>query len=228
LEDDLMARAIRARRALVAVACSVAVVAITDATLAEVPGGCDTPISQRTNDVGCYLMATEALGAISERPVFWHLYNYPTRAAAEAVKGPQATVAESFGKVWLYTIAGAGWVPSGGEFIGIIGPLPIIAGKQNSARYMEATFPYSMQISTHRHSGPEAWYVMTGVQCVETPQGIIVSRAGEGAVAPEGSPMVLSSVGRETLRSILLVLHDTSQPWTTMASDWEPKGLCHK
>jgi len=223
-----MGSTIRARSALAAVACSVAVLAATDITLAEVPGGCDTPISQRTSEVGCYLMATEVLGAIPERPVFWHLYNYPTRAAAETVKGPRGTVVESFGKVWLYTIVGAGWVPSGGEFMAIIGPLPIAAGKQYTALYMEAVFSSSMQTSIHRHSGPEASYVVTGMQCLETPQGITAVRAGEGAVVPEGSLMVLSSVGSETLRCVLLVLHDTSQPWTTMASDWEPKGLCLK
>ena len=43
---------------------------------------------------------------------------------------------------------------------------------------------------------------------------------------PEGPPMALNSVGTETRRSVLLVLHDTSQPWITMAVDWQPKGLC--
>jgi mannose-6-phosphate isomerase-like protein (cupin superfamily) len=228
LGDDLMGSTIRARSALAAVACSVAVLAATDITLADVPGGCDTPISQRTSEVGCYLLATEVLGAIPERPVFWHLYSYPTRAAAEAVKRPQGTVVEPFGKVWLYTIAGAGWVPSGGEFIAIIGPLPITAGKQYTARYMEAVVSSSMQTSIHRHSGPDAWYVVTGMQCLETPQGITTVRAGEGAAVPDGSPIVLSSVGSETLRTVLLALHDTSQRWSTMASDWEPKGLCPK
>jgi mannose-6-phosphate isomerase-like protein (cupin superfamily) len=228
LGADLMGSTIRARSALAAVACSVAVLAGTDITLADVPGGCDTPISQRASEVGCYLLATEVLGAILERPVFWHLYNYSTRTAAEAVKGPQGTVVESFGRVWLHTIAGAGWVPSGGEFIAIIGPLPITAGKQYTYRYMEAVFSSSMRTPIHRHSGPDAWYVVTGMQCLETPQGITAVRAGEGAVVPEGSPMVLSSVGSETLRSVLLALHDTSQLRTTMASDWEPKGLCPK
>jgi len=25
-----------------------------------------------------------------------------------------------------------------------------------------------------------------------------------------------------------IVLHDTSQPWITLARDWKPKGLCPK
>jgi hypothetical protein len=38
--------------------------------------------------------------------------------------------------------------------------------------------------------------------------------------------MALSSVGPEVRRSVPLVLHDTSQPWIAMESEWKPKGLC--
>src|SRR6266481_1687736 len=34
--------------------------------------------------------------------------------------------------------------------------------------------------------------------------------------------------GTEQRRSLVLVLHDASQPWMTMASDWTAKGLCGK
>jgi len=195
---------------------------------AQVPGGCNTPVSQRASEVGCYLTATEVLGALPQGPLFWHLYVYPTRAAAETAKGQRGTVVESFEKVWLYTIAESEWRASSGERIAIIGPLPISAGKQYTARYMEAVYTPGMRARIHRHSGPEAFYLVSGAQCLETPEGITVARMGEGAVVPEGPPMALSSVGAETRRSVLLVLHDTSQPWITMASDWTPKGLCPK
>jgi quercetin dioxygenase-like cupin family protein len=200
----------------------------TSVVYAQVPGGCNTPVSQRTSEAGCYLTATEVLGALPQGPLFWHLYTYPTRAAAEMAKGPRGTVVESFEKVWLYTIAESEWRASSGERIATIGPLPISEGKQYTARYMEAVFTPGMRAAIHRHSGPEAWYLVSGAQCLETPEGITVARTGEGAVVPEGPPMALSSVGAETRRSVLLVLHDTSQPWVTMSSDWKPKGLCPK
>ena len=87
------------------------------------PGACTMPVSQRTNEVGCYLTATEVLCTFTQGAQFWHLYNYPTRAAAETVKGPHGTVVESFGKVWLYTIAEADWRPARGDRIAVIGPL---------------------------------------------------------------------------------------------------------
>jgi len=195
---------------------------------APVPGGCNTPVGERTSDVGCYLDATELVGDLPQVPLFWHLYNYSTRAAAEAAKGPRGTVVESFERVWLYTIAEAGWRPSSGDRVAIIGPLRTAAGKQYTARYMEALFKPGMQGRAHQHSGPEAWYLVSGSQCLETPEGITIAHAGDSAVVREGPPMRISSVGAEMRRSVLLVLHDTSQPWMTFTSRWTPKGLCPK
>ena len=195
---------------------------------AQAPGRCETPVSQRTSEVGCYLTATESLGSMSPGQAYWHLYTYPTRAAAETAKGARGTVVESFGKAWLFTIAEEGWHPPTGERVAVLGPFPITAGKQYTARYMEAVFSPGMRAAIHRHSGPEAWYLISGTQCLETPSGITVAHAGDSAVVPEGPPMALSSVGTETRRSVLLVLHDDSQPWITMEHDWQPKGLCPK
>lgn len=93
---------------------------------------------------------------------------------------------------------------------------------------MEAVFAPGMKPAIHRHSGPEAWYVLGGAQCLETPNGITVARAGEGAIVPQGPPMVPENEGTETRRSVLLVLHEPSQPWSTLARNWKPKGLCPK
>ena len=200
----------------------------TSPLLAQVPGGCETAVSERTSEAGCYFVASEDLGKLPQAPQYWHLYNYPSRASADAARCPHGTVVESFGKVWLYTIGKAEWRPPSGERVAVIGPLPITPGKQYTARYMEALFPPGMRGTPHRHSGPEAWYVLSGAQCLETPEGIIVARAGESALVREGPSMNIQSVGTETRRAVLLVLHDTSQHWITSVSDWKPKGLCPK
>jgi hypothetical protein len=68
--------------------------------------------------------------------------------------------------------------------------------------------------------------VLSGAQCLETPETIIRAGAGESAVVGAGPPMVLSTVGQETRRAVLLVLHDAAQPWTTPDEGWEPRGAC--
>src|SRR5215510_14953530 len=174
-------------------------------------------------------------------PLYWHIYEYPTRAAAEAARGPRGTVADVFDRHWLYTIADAGWRPGAGEKIARIGPLDFAPNTAYTARYMEAFFPprgpepYG-DGSGHRHPGPEAWYVVSGAQCLETPNGLIVASAGGGAMVPEGWPMAISSVGAETRRALVLILHRSAEPYSMKVddhrshgaphSDWEPRGLC--
>jgi hypothetical protein len=38
--------------------------------------------------------------------------------------------------------------------------------------------------------------------------------------------MLLMATGSEMRRGFALILHDGSQPPTTMIHDWTPKGLC--
>jgi hypothetical protein len=73
--------------------------------------------------------ASQPLGSIPPGAVYWHLYNYPTRPEAEAARGPNGTLVESFGKIWLYTIAEQSWRPAAGERVAVTGPFPVTAGK---------------------------------------------------------------------------------------------------
>jgi quercetin dioxygenase-like cupin family protein len=193
---------------------------------AQVPGNCATPAAERTGELGCYVDAEVTLGDLPKSPVFWHLYNYPDRAAAEAVKAPHGAVVEAFGKVWLYVIADQKWHPSTGTKVAVVGPLKTVAGKQYSARYMEAALNSGMHARVHLHSGPEAFYLVTGAQCLETTHGTTITKAGDSAIAAEGDLMTVQSVGNEVRRAVVLVLHDVSQPWQTLSSDWTPKGSC--
>src|SRR5262249_10191969 len=189
--------------------------------------GICVPISERgSRQLGCYITATQSLGRLGRAPVFWHLDRYPTRSAAEAVKTPNGTVVESLGETWLLTIAAADWRPPGGERVARIGPLPIDVDTAYTAQYMEAVFTPGMKSVVHRHSGPEAWYNLSGETCLETPAGRRAARPGETVIIPGGPPMELTATGAETRRALVLVLHDSSMPYGMLAPDWKPKGLC--
>src|SRR5580658_3003997 len=105
-----------------------------------VPGDTCKPVSARTQDLGCWILADDPIGQLAKPQVFWHLDAYPTRAAAQADKGPRGTVIESFGKVWLMTIEDENWRATHGNRIAEIGPLPIVATEKYSAQFMEANF----------------------------------------------------------------------------------------
>jgi quercetin dioxygenase-like cupin family protein len=185
------------------------------------------PAVERTGELGCWITVHAELGKLPQGPIFWHLDTYATRAEAEAARQPRGTVVESLGRVWLFTIDVAEWRPSSGDRIAQVGPLPVEAGLSHSAQYMEAIFTPGMTAPAHRHSGPEAWYTLSGETCLETPEGAMIGRAGGShVIVPGGPPMHLTATGTETRRALVLILHDSTQPPTTPAPDWTPKGLC--
>jgi quercetin dioxygenase-like cupin family protein len=189
--------------------------------------GC-LPVSERTGEIGCWILASEPVGQFSANSVFWHLDKFSTIALAEKAKERTGTVLPALGKVWLLTIAEAGWRPKGGERVAEIGPLPVNADTKYVAQYMEAIMNPGMETRLHRHPGPEAWHTEGGETCLETPEGKQVGKKGVSVIVPGGQPMRLSVTGTEQRRSLVLVLYDASQPWMTMASDWTAKGLCGK
>jgi quercetin dioxygenase-like cupin family protein len=211
-----------------------ALVVATDVGLAQLPGtrilgGCDVPVAQRTSDTGCYLTATLVLPELPSGPIYWHVYSYPSRAVAEAVPPrTSSTVVDALGTTWLLAIADAAWQSSTGQRVARIGPLPVLAAKRYTARFMEAVFPpgQGLQTAVHRHSGPEAWYVVSGAQCLRTPDATTVLRKGESGFVAAGPPMMLTSLGPDTRRALVLVLHDSEQPWMTVTTEWRPMVSC--
>jgi len=186
------------------------------------------PIAERTGHLGCWIVIDDPIGALPERP-YWHIDKYPSRAAADAAKGPGGTVVESLQQVWLFTIAEADWRSRSGDHVADIGPLPVREGTRYSAMYMEAVFRPGMESRTHTHSGPEAWYTVAGETCLETPDGVLVGRAGgPPVIVAQGAPMHLTASGTTERRALVLILHDQSQPATTVTHEWAPKGLCRR
>jgi quercetin dioxygenase-like cupin family protein len=165
-------------------------------------------------------------GHLPQEPMFWHLDIFRTPAEAAAGKGARGIVLMAFERVWLSTIAGANWRPQGGTRVAQIGPLPEISNADYTAHYMETVTDPGHSTSIHRHDGPEIWYTLTGQLCLETADGMAIGHAGESTIALPRVPMRGTTIGSETRRSLVLVLHETSKPWFTPAPDWTPKGFC--
>jgi hypothetical protein len=189
--------------------------------------GC-RPVHERNAEVGCWIIVAHPVGKLADPQIFWHLDTYPTRAIADSVKGARGTVVESFGKAWLLSIEDLEWqAPPGGEHVAVVGPLPITAGATYTTQYLEAVFLPGMTSAVHVHGGPEAWYTLSGETCLETPEGKQIGRvAGSQVIVPGGPPMHLTATGTEQRRALVLILHDSSKPATTIVHDWTPKGLC--
>lgn len=196
--------------------------------LAQMPEdvGC-VPVAERGGrELGCFIVGSVPLGRLRVTQQYWYLDRFSSKAAAQELQSPRSSVIEAAGQVWLFTVGPAGWQAGGGERIAVVGPLRVHPTAEYTAMYMEATFTPGMKSHVHRHSGPEAWYVLEGEQCLETPYGTIVAHAGESAVVPEGPPMQLTGTGSGRRTALVLILHESSQAPTTPASDWTPTGAC--
>jgi quercetin dioxygenase-like cupin family protein len=182
------------------------------------------PASERTGEPGpTCSTGTLKLWPLPRGPISWHLDTYPSRAAADAARGRRGSVVESLGRIWLFTIAEPGWRASGGERVAEIGPLPVKAGTEYTAVYMESIFDPGTTAPIHTHAGPEAFYTLTGETCLETPDGVLT---GNVIIVPGGPPMLLAATGTVRRRGVVLILHDSTQPATTLTHDWTPKDLC--
>jgi quercetin dioxygenase-like cupin family protein len=204
----------------------------------QAPRGCSTPVAERKVEAGCYTTAEVVLGPLAATPQYWHIYEMRVPGAAKAGPIAGATVVQSFARTWVFAIAPERWQVPGAEKVATIGPLQVTPQASYTARYMEASFPpdLSTALIGHRHPGSEAWYVLSGTQCLETPNGLILASAGQAAMVPEGWPMAISAVGARTRRALVLVLHRSDEPYSMPVhqhthagaphADWTPRGLC--
>lgn len=191
------------------------------------------PVVERKSEIGCWILTEHPVGRISRPDVYWHLDSYADSAEArralsgEGAPGAHSVVVQSLGKSWLMTIDVAGWRPRHpGVHAADIGPLRVTPGKEYSATFMEAVMTPGMTSSVHRHSGPEAWWTTAGETCLETPNAKLVGRAGNSTIVPEGPPMFLTATGKQQRRAIVLILHDATQPPTSIDTTWKPTGRC--
>jgi hypothetical protein len=219
----------RYRRRSLIVLSIIALTAIDAAVVRAQTDGTCIPVANRAGrDFGCFITAREVLGRLPASPaLYWHLDTYPNVAAARAAREKRSTVVESYGRVWLFTIAPAEWKPRSGSRFARVGPLPLVSADSFAAVYMEGTFQPGMQSVVHRHAGAEAWVTLAGSMCLESPEGKLEQKAGDGGVLIRaGLPMVLTGTGKGPRRSLVLILQDATQPRSTPAPDWKPRNLC--
>ena len=173
------------------------------------------------------LLAHLELPSLPAGEIFWHLDRFPSRAAAEQASIPTSAIVESFGSIWLFTLAKSGWRSTGGEHAARIGPLPVSEGSPFAAEYLRSIFNPGTTAPLHVHSGPEAFYALSGDTCLETPDGVQVARGpGNSLMINAGPPMLLMAVGKTPRRGFALILHDAHQAPTTLTQVWQPNGLC--
>ena len=185
----------------------------------------DIPPGQDRPEFGCFVIETARNLTFAEPTIYWHLRKFPSRQAAEAAKTRASVVGEVQGQVWLSDFGPQEMKLEGGEKVAVIGPLELPKAKTYDAVFMEAVMRPLDRSRVHTHPGPEAWYMLAGEQCLETPAGIRRASAGGSMTVTPNVPMELMIVGTAVRRSLVLVVHDSTQQ-KSIPSDWKPAGRC--
>jgi quercetin dioxygenase-like cupin family protein len=187
---------------------------------------CKTPEpGKKPGRYGCTILAQRTVQKLPKGPLFLYLVAFPSRAAAEAAAGPTSVVAEAEGRSWVFTLARDDGGPWRGELVAQVGPLEIPRLKAYTIEVATAVLPPGSRSRVHTHAGPEAWYMVAGEQCLETPSGARRAAAGQGMTQGGYTPMQLVVTGKVVRRALVVVVHDADQGFGS-PSEWKPRGLC--
>ncbi len=178
-----------------------------------------TTAAQQQQPLVIKALAEKKVLQLPDGPLFWRIENSPTLAQAQAVAGLWGLAAESRGKVWLFRLGPASGSSAGASKVAEVGPLPRVVAPEYLLRINEATGPAGSITLVHTHPGSEAFYVLTGEQCIRTAHGVIrvgVGRpeTGQGA----DTPMQVSSCGSTDLHALVMFVVDATKPFSSPAT----------
>lgn len=197
--------------------------AVSETNVPPVPGLCMAPVPVDHDMPGCYQTGTIELDGAPPN-IFWQIYEFSTLEAAqsEAARHRWASVAEAHSKVWLYVIGDQFENVRGGVKRAGIGPLAVPPGT-STAHFSEAIFPPGMRTRVHSHPGPEAFYVVAGEQCMETPSDKRMIPAGGTYVVESGPHIQAAPKGR---RNLVLILAPKGLSAVVPGGEWKPTSFC--
>ena len=151
--------------------------------------------------------------------LWWRLETFPTQKEAHAAAETWSLVAESAGKVWLFTLGSPGRSSPGGTKVSEVGPIPRVAATQYLLRINEASGPPGSITRVHSHPGSEAFFVLAGEQSIRGAHGTMIVKAGQPQ-AGHGADMAMqvASSGAVDLHALVLFVVDASRPFSSPAS----------
>ena len=173
---------------------------------------------ERHGELGCSVIVRKVLPEGIEEPVYWHIDSFDSIERARAAAGPASFAFEADGTAWLMAVESTTADHHGGQHVTAVGPLPLPRASRYAMQINAAKFTPGMYSRPHTHSGVEAFYVLAGEQCLQTPTSAVILRKGETLALPADTPMRAVATGTGIRYGFAIVIHDASQP-STMQMD---------
>jgi quercetin dioxygenase-like cupin family protein len=194
--------------------------------VAQLEPKCVENSPERQGGIGCSYIADKPLPPGLKQPLFWHIDKFDSAEKAQAAVSRVSVAFPANGTWWLFTIESLVDTHHGGAHVAQV-PLPTLPpARKYSLLVYSAYIPPPLTSRVHHHSGPEAFYVVEGEQCLRTEARAYVMHKGDTLAIPAGVTMQLVSTGTVTRRSFAVVVYDASQPPTMRMEDGPPLAEC--
>jgi quercetin dioxygenase-like cupin family protein len=206
-------------------AIAVAVFAIQTAC-AELEPKCVENSPERRGGIGCSYIENKALGGPLGAPLYWHIDRFDDEQKARAAVGGDSVAFEGHGAWWLLSIESTVNDHHGGAHVSQILLPPLPPASRYSMLVISSYIPVGLTSRVHHHSGVEAFYVVDGEQCLETPTRAYPMKTGDVLVLPTGVTMQMVVTGTAPRRAIAVVIYDGAQPPTMPTENPPPLVAC--
>jgi quercetin dioxygenase-like cupin family protein len=181
---------------------------------------------ERRGDIGCSLVENKPLSAGLKEPLFWHIDRFDSGESARGAVGPASVAFEGHGTWWLIAIESRTDDHHGGQHVTEVALPALPPAPKYSMLVMSAYIPAGLTSRVHNHSGVEAFYVVEGEQCLETPERAYRMRRGGTLVIPAGVTMQLVATGSKPRRALAVIVYDAAKPPTTRMENGPPLVPC--
>lgn len=163
-------------------------------------------------------LAEKKVADLPPGPLFWRIENFADLTQAQAAAGPWSLVAQSAGKIWLFTLGSQGGTTPGATKVTELGPIPRIVAAQYLLRINEASGSPGSITPVHTHPGSEAFFVLSGEQSVRGPHGVMHVTAGQAEVGSGADiPMQVSNNGSTDVHALVMFVLDATRPFSSPA-----------
>ena len=164
-------------------------------------------------------LAQKKVSELPQGKLFWRVETFGSLDQAKAAAGEWSLVAETAGKVWLFTLGSGGGAPANGTKVAEIGPIPRVSAHQYLLRINDASGPPGSVTHVHSHPGSEAFLVLTGEQSIRGADGVKRVKAGQGEPGgAAGIAMQVSSSGSTDLHALVMFVVDADKPFSSPAA----------
>jgi quercetin dioxygenase-like cupin family protein len=185
----------------------------------------DSPVAGvRPANFECALLVRKRIATLPAAPVYL-FETFASPIAAQRAETPAGAVVRAGGKIWLVSLARKGERTPGATFVAEIGPLEVPRAASYEMVVGEVVTAPGRHSRVHTHPGPEAWYLLSGEQCVEMPGKVMRAQARQTMLALANTPMELNVTGTRRRDAIFAVVRDATKAWSAGA-DWRPPGHC--